>query len=259
MGENFCPACGEPLAVESINLAEGVALCPACGQLSRLSDVASRRRPLAEVLSKPPAGCAVSEWGQDVLVHATLRSLGGFVGMLFVALFWNGIVSVFVLIALAGLHHHLIGPLPAWFPAPQLNPPMGLGMTLFLCIFLIPFVTIGSLLVGAMLLNLVGKVEVRIGISDADVRTGLGFLAWRRRFDPTCVRRVSIGSTSWETNGRPSEVVVIDADRTIKFGSLLAEDRREWLQAILTELLTNQKLSQRREILSAARFPGSRS
>src|SRR4051812_26936777 len=94
--DNYCPRCGGPLGAESINLAEGVALCPACGQLSRLSDVAARRRPIAEVLAKPPPGCSIDQWGQTFVVRASLRSAGAFGGALVVALFWNGIVSVFV-------------------------------------------------------------------------------------------------------------------------------------------------------------------
>lgn len=241
MSENYCPTCGAQLALESINLAEGVALCASCGQLSRLSEVASRKRPIAEVLRNPPTGCSVTEWGQNTVVHATLRSIVGFFGTLLVALFWNGIVSVFVLVALAGLYTNLIGPLPPWFPAPDFDESMSLGMTLFLCIFLLPFVTIGLLMVGAVLLNSAGKIEVVVGDKNGVVRTGIGFLAWRRQFDPTQVRRVSLGTTSWQTDGQPSEVIIIEADRTIKFGTLLRDERREWLQAILHELLTNAR------------------
>ena len=82
-------------------------------------------------------------------------------------------------------------------------------------------------------------------------------LAWRRRFDPARVRRVGVGRTSWETNGKPNEVIAIEADRTIKFGSLLRDDRREWLQAILHELLVKSP-HQRREVLSQATYPVAR-
>ena len=241
MSENYCPICGAQLALESINITEGVALCESCGQLSRLSEVASRKRPIVEVLRNPPTGCSVTDWGQYVLVHATLRSVVGFFGTLVVALFWNGITLVFVLIALAGLYTNLVGPLPPWFPAPDFDDSLSLGMALFLCIFLFPFVAVGLAVIGAVLLNAAGKIEVVVGDKTGIVRTGIGFLAWRRRFDPTQVRRVTLGTTSWYTNGEPNEVIIIEADRTIKFGTLLRDERREWLQAILHELLTNAR------------------
>lgn len=253
MSQNYCPACGESIAAEQINIAEGVAFCPACGQLSRLSDVVSTTRPDVELLDQPPPGCRLSAWGQEIHVLATLRSAGALMGAICVALFWNGIVSVFVLIALAGLYVNLVGPLPAWFPAPPMDAPMPLGMTLFLCVFLIPFLVVGGSLLGVVLLCAAGKVEVRIGEREAQVRTGIGLLVWRRRFDPTQVRRVDIGATSWETNGRPGQIVVIEAERPVKFGSLLTDPRRQWVRAILRILLVQPWSRRRDELISRAR------
>jgi len=253
MSDNFCPGCGDQLTAESMNITEGVALCPGCGQLSRLSEVVNTTRPITDILNQPPAGCSVTEAGQNVIVYASLRSVVGFVGALFISLFWNGIVSVFVLIAIAGLYLNLVGPLPAWFPAPDQKGDMGLGMSLFLCVFLIPFVTVGSCMIGAMFLNAMGKVEIVIGSNDATVRTGVAFLVWSRRFDPTKVRSVSTGPSSWDSEGKTTQVIVIEADRTIKFGSLLQDERREWLQAVLHVLLVNKQSSQREELLAKAR------
>ena len=252
MSRNFCPDCGEQLTSESINLGEGVALCPSCGQLSRLSEVVGLSRPVNVTLKDPPSGCTVTEHGQTIIVHASLRSLVGFVVSLGAALFWNGIVSLFVLIALAGLYTNLIGPLPDWFPTPDDDDIQSLGVTIFLCLFLTPFVIIGMILAGAVLLNVIGKVEVAIGVDNASVRTGAGFLVWRRRFNPTKVHAVRTGTTSWESNGRPGQTIVIDADRRIKFGTLLQEDRREWLLVILRELLAKTDPRERREKLSIA-------
>lgn len=253
MSKNSCPECGHQLDAESINLSEGVALCPGCGQLSRLSDVVSGKRPSVDVLGRTPKGCSVTEAGQTIVLHATLRSIAGFFGALFISLFWNGIVSVFVLLALAGLYTNLVGPMPAWFPAPQNDAPMTLGMTLFLCLFLVPFVTVGSIMIGAVFMNAIGRVEVRIDEDRASVNTGIGWLMWRRRFDPNQVRSVGEGLTAWETNDRRSPLIIIEADRTIKFGSLLENSRREWMQAMLHELLVTAPAGQRSEVLSKFR------
>lgn len=71
MSENFCPGCGAGLPVESINIAEGVALCPDCGRLSRLRDVVDRKRPINEVLADPPRGCSLTQQGHEIV--ATVR------------------------------------------------------------------------------------------------------------------------------------------------------------------------------------------
>jgi hypothetical protein len=159
-----------------------------------------------------------------------------------------------VLLALAGLFANLIGPVPNWFPAPQNNNQvMGLGETIFLCIFLTPFVTIGALTFVGATMCLVGKVEVWLADREASVRTGAGPFMWRRRFDPTTVRGVTIGNTAWESNGKANPLIIIEADRTIKFGSMLPDDRREWLQAILHQWFIITDPNQRLELLSLAR------
>lgn len=244
MSQNCCPECGEQIRPASINIAEGVALCLSCGQLSRLSDVASDSRPAAEVLNNPPSGCSLVESNHGIVVTASLRSISQAFGLGCMALFWNGIVSVFALIALSGLYTNLIGPLPVWFPAPN-DPGMTLGMTLFLCIFLIPFVAVGSGMLAGLLMCVIGKVKVQIGDEEAKVSTGIGPLVWTRRFDPTNVRRVTGGRTSWEINDQKRELIEIEADNRVQFGSMLESDRREWMQIIVRELLTKPSPQQR--------------
>ena len=108
-----CPDCDEALGSETINIKEGVALCSNCGKLSRLSELNYSHRSVQEILSNPPTGCSIVSLGQGVVAKASLRSIAGFLFPAGFALFWNGIVSVFVLIAVAGLYTNLIGPLPA--------------------------------------------------------------------------------------------------------------------------------------------------
>lgn len=240
-----CPECDESIDSDVINIREGVALCPKCGTLSRLSELSESDRSVQEILNQPPSGCSIEAFGNVVIATASLRSIAGFLAPAAFALFWNSIVSVFVLIAIAGLYTNLAGPLPAWFPAPGLNQgkpemngePMGLGMTLFLCIFLIPFVTIGVGMVVAAMMNLFGKVEVVINELDSYIATGIGIVKWKRRFDPHQIRSVSYGRTTWQSEGSPSKLIELAADRTIKFGSLLQPERMEWLRVVLKQLL----------------------
>jgi hypothetical protein len=47
------------------------------------------------------------------------------------------------------------------------------------------------------------------------------------------VTRVAIGQTSYMQNNQRKPLIVIDADRTIKFGSMLSEVRRAWMLSVL--------------------------
>ena len=240
-----CPDCDESIEADTINIKEGVALCPNCGTLTRLAELNFNERHTQEILSDPPTGCSIEPVGAGVMATASLRSVARFLGAAAFALFWNSIVSVFVLVAIAGLYTNLVGPIPAWFPAPGLNDgkpemngeEMGLGVTLFLCVFLIPFVTVGIWMTATALMNLIGKVEVLIDEHESWVATGIWCFKWKRRFDPSTVCAVSYGTTAWQSEGVPNSLIELTADRTIKFGSMLLPERQAWLKATLTQRL----------------------
>jgi hypothetical protein len=247
--ENLCPRCDASLPVESINIQEGVALCPGCGVLSRLREVVDQTRPSGEILSQRPRGCTIEEGDQEIFVEASLRSASGFFGALFLCLFWNGIVSVFVLIAISGLYRHLIGPIPAWFPAPEMEGGDSLGMTLFLCVFLIPFVTIGAFLIGTVLTTALGAVQAVVRDELVLIRTGIGRIAWTKRFDPRRYRQLTVTqNTKWQNNNQPTVVIEIIADETVQFGSMLTSARRDWMAAVLKEMLSKPKENWRKEL-----------
>ena len=229
---------------------EGVALCRACGKISRLGDIADQPVVDANALATPPAGGSCEEtYAGDRVDLESLRSPGAAVVTLAVCILWNGIVSVFVLIAIAGLYTHFMGPLPKWFPMPtssgkngNLGPNMPLSETLFLCVFLIPFVVVGFVMVLAFFTCLMGRVEVVVTASEGRVRTGFGPFNWTRRFDASRVTRVAAGQTRYEQNGRFKPLIQIEADRTVKFGSMLPDERRTWMISVLhVALVTKTK------------------
>lgn len=235
-----CPECGESLNADCINIKEGVALCPCCESLTRLSELYYSHRSIQEVLNQPPRGCSIDQTEQGFVITASLRSAVGFTASACFALFWNGIVSVFVLIAVAGLYANLVGPLPVWFPAPQMagkpgmkNEPMELGTTLFLCVFLIPFVAVGIVTAATALTYLIGKVQVVIDEQNSYVASGIGFIRWKTRFDPNSVHNVRFATNNLNSEGSATRCIELLADRTIKFGSMLSSDRMEWVWAVL--------------------------
>lgn len=243
-----CPKCEEAILAESINVQEGVALCPVCQQLTRLSELILSDRSAEQIVSRPPYGCSIQESDQEVVVTASLQSVGGAIAAGIFALFWNGIVSIFVLIAIAGLYANLIGPLPDWFPAPDVKDgkprmndgPMELGMTLFLCLFLCPFLLVGIGSLATSFIFLFGKVRVSIGELDSYTSTGIGPFRWRKRFDATQVQSVSYQQANQNSDdGKSSRKLVLMTDRSIDVTSLLPDERMEWLRVVLKELLLN--------------------
>ncbi len=261
MAENNCPSCGEHLPAAQINVAKGIAFCLACETISKLDDV-MRVSGTREALEQMPPGCEVTDAGREVRIRVSLRSVTAALGYLAISLFWNGIVSVFVILAIGSLITHLFGPLPDWVPVPTSSTDgpepgkpkevMSLGMTIFLMIFLIPFVTIGACMIGALLLSLFGRIDVRLGEESASVRTGFGPFGWTRRFDPREVRGVSIGETSWKENDQAKPVIRIDVGDSITFGSTMSESRRDWLRAALHVLLVTPDSEQREMIMRQA-------
>jgi hypothetical protein len=250
MVTNTCPVCGQPIAIDDINIQQGVGLCRACGKLSRLADIADQPTVDPKALAKPPAGCSYEEaLGGGLVVRASARSVGSALGALALCLFWNGIISVFLLIAAAGVYTNVIGPLPTWFPTPTNNngnnSEMGPGMTIFLCLFLTPFVVVGMGLFMVFLMSAIGRVEVAVTGSDGRVRTGFGPFNWTRRFDASMVKRVIAGQTAYSENGQTKPLIRIEADRTVKFGSTVPDERRDWMCAVLHVLLVTKNKTSR--------------
>lgn len=235
-----CPTCQALLSPADMNVAEGVALCRGCGALARLSDLVEQPDPGDLSLSHPPAGCDMRQEIDGVTVRVSHRSLAAAAGLLFFGGFWNSIVSVFVLLALSGLYINLIGPLPAWFPGPAStggSNPMSLGMTLFLCVFITPFVAIGLFLIGAFFMALAGRTVIRIAGADSSVSTGIGPLRWTRRFDAFTVERVVISGSSDSKGNRRHVIEMQTAEKPIRVGSGLSKGKLDWLCAALRSLL----------------------
>src|ERR1035441_816969 len=228
-----CSRCGKAIPSEDINVANDVAYCRACNLSHQLSALTQATELEAGIdLSNPPAGASYAGGGPGVVIGATHRSLGAAVGTLAISLFWNGIVSVFVLVATAGTMRNLGIRVPDWFPAPEMNgSPMSVGMTIFLWIFLTPFILIGLAMIGAFLSCLAGQTEVRISNAEGVVFTGIGTLGYRRLFDASAVKDVRLDDKQWRDSdgGRQRKTYIVIETREgklVKLGSMLTEERR---------------------------------
>ncbi len=239
-----CPTCSKTILSDDVNVAKDVAYCRSCNLAHSLSALVHTSELTNGInLDRPPPGVHYDLHEGHITVSATHRSLGAAAGALAIALFWNGIVSIFVLIAIAGTLHNLKVALPTWFPSPEMNgSPMSLGMNLFLWIFLTPFIVIGTSMIGAFFLSVWGKTEVRADPTGGTVFTGVGPLGYRRRFMTTHVSDVRIEDKQWrDSDGdRQQKICIIietQEGKLIRFGSMLSNERRRFLAALLRKFL----------------------
>ncbi len=239
-----CPSCDLAIPSDDVNVDADTAYCRACGTLTQLSALAAGEpSPLEKVdPGHPPAGCRSDYDGmQQTVVARSGAGCGTLLGLLVFCVFWNGITGVFVLVVIASTLQLMGVAQPAWLPAPTMDEPdgMGLGMTLFMWLFLLPFIAVGLSMLGSLLVAMAGRVAVRYTAMEGTVFVGVGPAGWRRRFDPRRVTGVGLGKTGWEKNGQKQPVVVmtLDGGKKLRFGSLLADERRAWLAAELRRLL----------------------
>jgi hypothetical protein len=117
-----CSECNRAIPREDINVANDVAYCRECNLTYKLSTLASGLEFDDRVnLSTPPAGAWYRQTSMEIVIGGTHRSLSTAIGPLALGLFWNGIVSVFVVLAISATLHNLHITPPHWFPAPKMN------------------------------------------------------------------------------------------------------------------------------------------
>jgi hypothetical protein len=239
-----CSRCKRAIPGADINVSADVAYCRACNISHSLAALTNETELDAHVdLLNPPAGAWHLNDGTGVVIGATHRSIGGAIGALLFGLFWNGIVSIFVLVALAGTLRHLGISLPHWFPAPNMNgEAMSVGMTIFLWIFLTPFILIGLAMVGAFVTCLGGKTEVSIRFEEGRIFTGVGKLGWRRRFTPSQIQKVKLEDKRWrdsDGDARHKSQIVMEtsAGKPICLGGSLSAERRKFVASALRQAL----------------------
>ena len=241
-----CPRCQGVIPSEDVNVAQDIAFCRRCDLSHQLSALTLGTAIDEKVdVNRPPAGVSFHRDGRGVVIEATHRSLGQAVATLFISVFWNGIVSVFVLLAIASTLHHVGISAPTWFPSPTSKGNfIPLGMTLFLWLFLTPFIAIGLAMIAAFLSCLGGRTELRIQGGEGILFSGIGPLGFRKRFSTSEVRGVRIDNKAWrDSDGashRKAQIVIETNGKPITFGSMLTEERRQFLAAAVKKELVRR-------------------
>lgn len=103
---------------------------------------------------------------------------------------------------------------------------------------------IGIWLICAFVLSVAGRVEVRIKDSIGLACVMCGPVGWKRKFDANDVNSITTElSRWWHRNNQPSCAIVISADRTLRIGAMLSDERRDWMAAALHKLLVQQYIN----------------
>ncbi len=240
-----CTRCQRVIPAEDINVARDVAFCRGCNITHSLAELMSERaeeRDDAADLTRPPPGAWYRYDGVATVIGAAHRSSAA-AGLLFFAVFWNGGVAVFVLLNLASTIRLLGGNPPDWFPDPIMDGKfLGLGMTIFLWIFLLPFIGVGLALAAGLVSAVAGRTEVRFDEVRGTVFTGVGPIGRRRWFEVAAVRKVRCQQIDAEGYGRSrgrQEGIVIELEggERIEFGAGLSDAGRRFVASALRQTL----------------------
>ena len=186
---------------------------------------------------QPPRGVTYNATHNELDLKVSHRSIGGALVTLFLALFWNGIVSVFVVMALLATLVLAGISIPEWLPAPEMDVgSMGLGMTIFLWLFLTPFILIGLAILSAFFLALGGRTAVTVNGEAGRIFTGVGPIGTSKHFTRSEVVDVGIDTqhsrgSRGGTNSQTHIYLEQRSGKKIKFGSTFSAERRKFVVA----------------------------
>lgn len=182
-----------------------------------------------------PAGAWHVRRGDRDEIGATNRSVAGALGSTFIAVFWCSITGVFVVVGVRGM----LGSLGLMGGGSGGGP--GLGFSLFMLLFVTPFVAIGLWLIWTAMLFLGGRELVTIRGDAVEHFSGIGPVGFRKRFAASAVTRivedVKVSRTKNGTTTTRTVAVYTDAPKPIKFGACLSAARRGWMVRTLQEAL----------------------
>ena len=239
-----CPRCKGVIPSEEVNVAKDIAYCRNCNLALSLSALAAGTAVDEDVdLNRAPAGAWFRRDLEGIAIGATNRSLASGFALIFFALFWNGIVSFFVLITVAATLHKMGIAVPAWLPTTLIKTGnLHLGMIIFLWLFLTPFMALGLLLCGLIVNCLGGRGEVLLKKGQGDLFTGIGPIGFHQRFELARVRDVRVEHHRWrDTDGdsrRSTHIIIETATQCFRFGSMFTDERRRFVAAALKRELS---------------------
>lgn len=256
MFEARCPVCGDRLEQSEVNVAQDVYYCAQCQTTGRLSDVArGAGQTLKKRFKSPPAGTWVRQTGGGFVAGARVFTVSALLTVLFIALFWNGILGVFVYAFVRSLFVVNGWPLPPLLQFEvKSNFDTSPGGLVFLGLFLTPFVLIGLVLVFGVFYVVFGSKQVEVDRGRLIVRLCYGPLRFDvMRLELADVVAVQMAeSLSYDRKSAPShELQVRDKLGSVhRIGSGLPVERLQFLAQMIRDAVAATHTSRGGQIFS---------
>lgn len=212
-----CPSCGRSIPLEDINVSTDIALCRACSNSFRFSDLMSGGSRPAPSLSSPPSGAWFDQTPGGFSTGATTRS--------WMAAFLLPFTCVWAGGSLSGIYgtQFVTGK-----------------FSLATSLFGIPFLLGSVALISMCAMMTAGKISVTKTGDQLLIFTGVGPLGWTRCYSWTDFYTVSDDMnpanfrTNWPGAGR---TLALAGKRKVTFGSMWNTDRRYFVMTALREML----------------------
>jgi len=185
-------------------------------------------------LDHPPRGIKMEHTFDGIaVIKIRMFSIIAAFGLLFIALFWNGITSIFVCLNIGLTAAHFGWELPDFFlfkdGAQSPDVPFW-----FLWLFLTPFIAIGLHVIYLTVFHCFGRCEIRISASEGSVFNGFGPLGRTKHFSPQSVK--SVGMRESRHVERYALTIEMNNGREIRLPDL-GKMRETWLVFALGKIL----------------------
>lgn len=206
-----CPSCRSTIATDDINVSTDVALCRACGNTFRLSEIVGTNPAASIDLSSPPPGAWYTPTADGFSAGATTRS--------WMALFIVPFTCVWAGGSMFGIYGTQI-----------IKGHFSLGSSLFG----IPFLLGSMVLVSWCLMSVAGQVILTCHSDQLTIFTGLGPIGWTRTCALSDFNTVREGYANWNGwSNRQGPAIRLEGKRVVYFGSILSTNRRYFLLKVL--------------------------
>jgi len=233
-----CPKCNAGATQLDINIKTDVAQCKQCNHVFRLSslfeeeseEIATKRDEQEyasfSIDNAPPTDCYYEKLAYARALGVNLNSKMGWVLVGF-SIIWDSFLLFF-------------------FTELPLNQ-MG-GSSIFILLFMLPFLAVGIGLPAYGLFLVKGKIEFLIDFDSVTLFRGVGNIGFKKKIVLQDVKSItkkkapksnSSKSQNLSTDGKPSKMVVIQTNKKIKFGQTLPEEKLNFLYFSIRKLWEN--------------------
>jgi hypothetical protein len=216
-----CPKCGQPVELKSADFGSDEAFCEKCRLVFGIPLPYGQKQLLSFDENSPPAGAWFRRTADGFEAGATTRTLMAIPSTLFTVL-WSGLT--------------LYGIYGIQFVEGQYDTIWSL--------LGIPFILISLLLCAESIMLVCGKVTVRAAGDRGEIFVGCGRFGIHKYFDWPAVSSIVEESHNKKHIYSPNLMrIAVKEKKTVRFGMMLKEDRRQFIVGVLNKMLAEHNLS----------------